>query len=223
MSDLRSGHRQRMIKRFLTNSDNFTKTDLIEIMLFLAINRRDVKELAINLNNKFPSLLSLLSTDNSSLLSIDGIGEKTVSIIKLIYALIEFILKEKIEKKDIINNFQQLMNYCKIQCAEKNYEELRILYLNSKNYVITDEICSKGTVSVVNVYPREIIKRCLDLSAVSIIMVHNHPSGDPTPSEEDIFVTKNLNEKLQVLKINLYDHIIIGKDNFYSLRQNGNF
>lgn len=223
MKNLRSGHRQRMIKKFLVNADNFSKSDLIEMILFLCIPRKDVKDLALLLNDKFSSILALLSANTDTLLGMEGIGESTAYTIKLIYKLIEQILLEKIEKKDIINNFHQLIEYCKIQCAEKNYEELRIIYLNSKNYIISSEVCSKGTISMVNIYPREIIKRCLELSAVSVILVHNHPSGDPSPSEEDILVTQHLNEKLSVLKITLYDHLIIGKDNFYSLRQNKNF
>jgi DNA repair protein RadC len=214
------GHRSRTIEKFLKNSDNFLNTDLIELMLFLTIPRKDTKILAKLLIQKYNNFLTLFSVSPDELNKIPGLGRNSILFIKLIYELSLRLSLEKLQKKDILSSFSDLIQYCKLKIASKKSEELRIIYLTSKNSIIKDEILFQGTISSVNIYPREVVQKCLENGAAGIILVHNHPSGDPTPSSEDIEITKGLYKILLPIGIALCDHLIIGGSSFISFRQN---
>lgn len=214
------GHRKRLIKKFLTHSENFNKSDILEIILFLTIPRKDTKTIAKNLDNIYPDLLSLCSAETEELQRINGLGENSILFIKLIYELALRISQEKLQKKDCLNCFNDLINYCKLNLGTKKHEELRVIFLTVKNTIIKDELLFKGTLSAVNVYPREIVKKSLDLGAAKLILVHNHPSGDPSPSSEDVELTKNIQKILKNINIELLDHLVIGGSSFISFRTN---
>lgn len=215
------GHRSRLIRKFLDNSSNFSKTEIIELILFIAIPRKDTKPLAKKLIKSYNnSLLDLFSSSEEKLLNIDGIGSNTILMLRLIYKLSIELSVEKIQQKDILKSFTELIEYCRLQMSNKKSEELRVIFLNAKNYIIKDEILFNGTINSVSVHPREILKRCLDLGSTSIVLVHNHPSGDPAPSNEDIELTKNIFTILKQIDIILIDHIIISGNNFVSFKHN---
>lgn len=211
------GHRQRACNKLLNNGVNsLCDYEIVELLLFLIFKRKDVKPLAKTLIEKFRTIDRILNAPETELQNINGIGKSAITAIKIVNSVVIAALKSKIIKKNSLNCFEDVINYCKLNMKYLVSEELRILYLNTINEILDDEVLQKGDIDSVNVYPRAITKRSLDLGAKGIILVHNHPSGDPTPSANDIYMTRVIKKALMIFDIKLQDHIIIGGDRFIS-------
>jgi DNA repair protein RadC len=216
------GHRSRLRERFLQGGDNaIADYELLEMVLFAAKPRGDVKPLAKKLLKKFGSISGVIQANANELKAIEGVGDAVVSSLKIIETCCKHLLKEQIHARPIINSWTSLLDYCRLNMGELKIEQFRVLFLNSKNMLIIDEVMQTGTIDQTAVYPREILKRALELSAASLILVHNHPSGDPTPSKSDIDLTKQIAEAAGALNIKLFEHLIIAKNKHYSFKAHG--
>ncbi len=217
-----TGHRQRLRDRFVSSgADALQDYELLELLLFMTIPRRDVKELAKNLLTAFGSLPELMSASHLELTKIDGVSENTATAIKAVTAISERMIKQEIMQKPVLNNWTRLMDYCQMSMAHEKREHFRILFLNKKNELIADEIQGSGTVDHTPAYPREIVKRSLEHGATAIILMHNHPSGDPTPSQADIDMTNSIIAAAKPFEITIHDHIIIARNGQTSFRNEG--
>ncbi|ODT78774.1 MAG: hypothetical protein ABS76_23005 [Pelagibacterium sp. SCN 64-44] len=219
-SDDRTGHRQRVRERFLRiGGDALEDYELLELALQLAIPRRDTKALAKSLLREFGSFSAVFNASQSRLEKVDGLGPTSVAHIKVIQAVAARFGRDRIDsEKPILSSWSQLIDYCRSQMAFEAIEQFRILFLDKKNRLIADEVQQTGTVDHTPVYPREVIRRTLELSATAIILVHNHPSGDPSPSSADVRMTREIADIAKPLGIVLHDHIIIGRAGHSSLR-----
>ncbi len=216
------GHRERLRKKLLECSgDVFADYELLELLLTIAIPRRDVKPLAKELLNKFSTFAGVINAPQSELLKINGIGETTTAMFKIIKLSMTKALKDKVQEGSVISNWQELINYCQLNIGNKQTEEFHVLYLDTKCQLIKDETHSTGTINSSSVYPREILKRVLDNGASSIIIVHNHPTGDTSPSNADINITRKIKESLKTIDVPLHDHLIVGKGNYFSFKSLG--
>ena len=216
------GHRDRLRDRFLVGgADALPDYELLELTLFMAIPRRDVKPLAKELIAQFGNLAGVLNASVTELETIDGLSGNTVTALKVIQASAFRMLKQDVIKKPILNSWARLMDYCAATMAHEKKEHFRILFLNKKNELIADEIQQSGTVDHTPVYPREIMKRALELSATAIILCHNHPSGDPSPSRMDIEMTQAIIAAGEPFDIKIHDHIIVSKNGTASFRNRG--
>lgn len=213
------GHRQRAREKLLKfGADSLRDYEIVELMLFLIFKRKDVKPLAKRLIERFKTVDKILSAPLTELTKIEGIGQTSAEAIKIINGIFVAAIKSRLIKKKHINCFEDVINYCKVNMKNLIAEELRVIFLNSINEIIADEVMQKGDINAVKIYPRMIARRCLELGANGIILIHNHPSGDPTPSREDIFTTKQISKALSVFEMFLQDHIIIGGDRFVSFK-----
>ncbi len=220
--DHKSGHRSRLRSRLLNmGGDNLADYELIEYLLTLSIPRRDTKPLAKELIAHHGSLAGLLAADAVSLARFPGMGETSVAALKIVQAAALRMLSEPVREMPIIASWQSLLDYLRADMAHLTIERVRVLYINSKNRLIRDDIASEGSIDEAAIYTREIIKRAIDLGATSIILVHNHPSGDSSPSRQDIRMTHDIAEVAKRLNINVHDHVIIGKDGIFSMRSSG--
>ena len=216
------GHRQRLRDRFTDCGPSAVPDyELLELILFRAIPRIDVKPLALTLMAHFGDLNRVLSAAPSVLSKIKGCGPRVISELKLIEATAHRMARAKVMQRCVISSWDAVIDYCHTVMAHRDTEQFRILFLDTKNVLIADEEQARGTVDHVPVYPREVIKRALELNAASIILVHNHPSGDPTPSESDIAMTRQIDNAAKALSITVHDHIIIGKSREASFREWG--
>ena len=214
-----NGHRQRVINKLKQNGfEQFEEYEIVELMLFLVFKRKDTKLIAKMLLEKFKNINNILNARDEELMEINGIGKSTCNAFKIINSIIKFSLKSRIINKNIIGCFNDVINYIKLNMQNLSSEEVRILLLNSKNVIIDDIIMQKGSIDFVEVYPQEILKHCINKGAKSIILVHNHPSGDPTPSTNDIYITNKIKEATCIFNITLFDHIIIGDNKYISFR-----
>ncbi|MEE9545159.1 MAG: DNA repair protein RadC [Rhodospirillales bacterium] len=217
-----AGHRQRLRQRFLkSGSDALPDYELLEVLLFMANTRRDVKPLAKSLLARFGTLAEVISADPAALREIKGIGDAAIIAFKVAQAAALRLARAEVMKKPVLSSWQALMDYCRASMAYETIERFRILYLNRKNVLIADEVQQKGTVDHTPVYPREVVKRALELGATALIMVHNHPSGDPAPSQADIDMTKEIKEAGEKLSIVLHDHLIVSKGGINSFKEMG--
>lgn len=217
-----AGHRQRLRERFVhSGSDALQDYELLELLLFMAIPRRDVKPLAKTLLQRFGSLSEVMSASHSALTQTDGISENTATAIKTVAALTARSMKQELMQKPVLNNWTRLMDYCHMSMAHETKEHFRILFLNKKNELIADEIQGSGTVDHTPAYPREIMKRSLELGATALILMHNHPSGDPKPSRADIDMTNAIIAAAQPFNIVIHDHVIIARHGYTSFRNEG--
>ncbi len=207
------GHRDRLRERFAaSNGDDLPDYELLELLLFQIIPRRDVKPLAKQMIARFGSFAETLAAPTEQLQDFAGMGETSALAVKAIYAAAKRMGKQQILNKTILNHQQGVLDYCRAAMAYEAKEQFRILFLNNKNILIADEVQQVGTVNHTPVYPREVVKRALELSATAIILVYNHPSGDPTPSRDDIEMTKKLREAGKPLGVAIHDHIIMAKN-----------
>lgn len=214
------GHRARLRERFKTSGDSaLADYELLELLLFRAIPRRDTKPLAKQLLKKFGSFAGVLNAPEAQLLEMKGVGEAVVTELKLVKAVALRLMQKELIKKEVINSWSDLVNYVSAAMAHERREQFRIIFLDKRNQIITDEIQSEGTIDHTPVYTREVVKRALDVGAASLILVHNHPSGDPTPSRADVKMTREIINALASLSIKVHDHIIVGRDGYASLRQ----
>jgi DNA repair protein RadC len=216
------GHRQRLKDRFMRDAGaSLPDYEMLELVLFLAKPRAEVKPLAKALITRFGSFADVISADAKELVAVKGVGENTAVALKTIRAAAIRLAREQVMNQPVITSWQKLLDYCRASLAFAKTEEFRVLFLDRKNVLIADEMQQTGTVDHTPVYPREVVKRALDLGASAIIMVHNHPSGDPTPSKGDIEMTKEVREACEKLGISLHDHLIIGKSGHASFKSLG--
>lgn len=217
-----TGHRARLRKRlFEGGGEALLDHEVIEYLLGLAIPRRDTKPLAKKLLHEFGGISGLLTADGESIARNGGVSEGTVAALKIVQAATLRMLSDPIRNQPILSNWQALLDYLRIDMASLTIERVRVLHLNARNMLIRDEVMSEGSIDQAAVYVREVIRRALDLGSAAIILVHNHPSGDPAPSRADIQLTKDIAEAGRKLGIVVHDHIIIGSDKHTSLRASG--
>ncbi len=213
------GHRERLRERFRkAGAEALADYELLELILFRAMPRRDVKPLAKALIARFGSFAEVVSARPERLAEIDGLGDAAIVEIRIIEAAARRLAKSSIEKRPSMSSFTAVIDYCRTAMAFLDREEFRILFLDKKNFLIADEVQGVGTVDHAPVYPREIMRRALELSASALILVHNHPSGDPEPSTEDIHMTHQIIAVGKTLKVAVHDHLIIGKHGHASLK-----
>lgn len=213
------GHRERLRDRFMTaGADALADYEMLELILFRAIPRRDVKPLAKALLARFGSFAEVVSARPERLKEVDGINEATIVEIKIVQATAQRFAKSAMEKRRSLTSFAAVLDYCRTAMAFLEREEFRILFLDKKNALIADEVQSAGTVDHAPVYPREVMRRALELNATAMILVHNHPSGDPSPSGADIQLTQELVGLGKSLNVLVHDHLIIGRDGFTSFK-----
>ncbi len=218
------GHRARLRDRLLTvGGDALSEHELIEYLLALALPRRDTKPLAKALLRDFGGIGPLVSADPESLLRVPGMGETTTAAIKIVQACVLRILYGKVDERPILGNWQGLLDYLRADMAHRINERVRVLHLDSRNHLIRDEVMSDGSIDQSAIYVREVIRRALDLGSAAIILVHNHPSGDSTPSKQDIAITRDIADACKRLGIALHDHIIIARNDHVSLKSLGLF
>jgi DNA repair protein RadC len=213
------GHRNRLRARFLeAGPDALADYELLELVLFRALPRGDVKPLAKALIAKFGSFAEVVSASSRRLAEIDGVGDATIAELKIVHAAANRLARGEVERRTVLSSWASVLDYCRGVMAFADREQLRILFLDKRNQLIADEEQAKGTVDHTPVYPREVVRRALELSATAIVLVHNHPSGDPTPSHSDIQMTRQLAEVAKPLGIEVHDHIIVGRDGHASLK-----
>ncbi|MFP7672141.1 DNA repair protein RadC [Marivita sp. S0852] len=215
-------HRARLRARFLTGgADPLPDYELLELLLFRSLKNGDVKPTARLLLDMFGDFNSVLAAPIDRLQDVQGVGEKTAFDLKLIEASAHRMTQTKVLKREVISSWSALLDYCRASMAYCDTEQFRIFFLDRKNVLIADEKQATGTVDHVPVYPREIIKRALALNASALILVHNHPSGDPTPSSADITMTQDIVAACDALGITVHDHLIIGKSKETSFKSEG--
>ncbi len=213
------GHRERLRERFRSaGPDALSDYELLEMVLFTAQPRRDMKPLAKALLKKFGSFAEVMHAPEGRLREVDGIGEGSIYQLKLIAAAATRIAKGELKQRRQLSSWSDVIDYCRTSMAFAEKEQFRLLFLDKRNQLIADEVQQTGTIDHTPVYPREVIKRALELSATAIILVHNHPSGDPTPSQADIQMTKSIVNIATPLGIAVHDHIIVGKNGHASLK-----
>jgi DNA repair protein RadC len=216
------GHRARLRERFLDiGGENIPDYELLELILFSSRPRGDVKPLAKRLIKEFGSFAKVMFAEESALRAIDEVGDATIAAIKTIRVAAKRMIKSEIGDQPVIQSWSALMDYCTLAMGNNKIEEFRVLFLNHRHALIADEVMQRGTINHTPVYPREIIKRALELSASAIILLHNHPSGDPTPSKADIDITKKIIEAAETVNITVHDHVIITQTGHYSFKSFG--
>ncbi|MEI6099840.1 MAG: DNA repair protein RadC [Alphaproteobacteria bacterium] len=215
-------HRKRLRARFMDGGATaIPDYELLELVLFRAIPRQDVKPLARLLLDTFGDFNRVISASPARLSAVKGIGDAVIQELKIIEASAQRLMRAKVINRPVLSSWDALVDYCHTAMSHRETEQFRILFLDRKNVLIADEEQAKGTVDHVPVYPREVVKRALELNASALILVHNHPSGDPTPSDADITMTAQVQDAAQVLGITLHDHLIIGKSRELSFRAQG--
>ncbi|MCC2600926.1 RadC family protein [Sphingopyxis yananensis] len=215
------GHRGRLRARLLADPQSLADYELIEYLLALAIPRRDTKPLAKILLREFGSFSQTISADPESLRRIKGMGDGAIAALKIAQATSLTMLRDQFRDQPILSSWDALLDWLRADMGPIERERVRVLYLNSRNMLIRDELVSEGSVDQSAIYIREIVRRALELAAAAIIIVHNHPSGNPEPSRQDINITRDLADAAGKLGITLHDHIIIGGQDFRSLRSMG--
>ncbi|MFD2738356.1 DNA repair protein RadC [Sulfitobacter aestuarii] len=215
-------HRQRLRTRFREGgAQAMPDYELLELVLFRAIPRRDVKPLARALMDQFGDFNRVIAADTARLRDVTGIGDAVITELKVIEAAAQRMARARILQQHVVSNWNALLDYCHIYMAHRETEQFRVLYLDRKNVLIADEVQGRGTVDHVPVYPREVAKRALELNASALILVHNHPSGDPSPSQADISMTEQIKTACDALGLVLHDHLIIGRGRELSFRSQG--
>jgi DNA repair protein RadC len=214
------GHRERLRDRFAgsASGDAFADYELLELLLFRVIPRADTKPIAKALLARFGSLSEVLGAPAARLREVSGVKAAVAFDLKVVAAAAKRMARGEIQGREVLSSWEQVLDYCRAAMAFEEREQFRILFLDKKNALIADEVQQTGTVDHTPVYPREVIRRALELSSTAIILVHNHPSGDPTPSRADIEMTKTIVDTGRQLGIAVHDHIIIGKKGFASMK-----
>lgn len=216
------GHRQRLRDRFLNGGDGSLQDyELLELLLAQAQKRIDTKPIAKALIRKFNGFPGVMAAAPDQLQEVDGVGPAAAVIIKVVQACALRMAQQEVLRREVVGSWKKLLDYLRMTMAEEKTEQFRLLFLDNKNALIADEEQQRGTVNHTPVYPREVVRRALELGASAIILVHNHPSGDPTPSQDDIAMTKEVADAADKLGISVHDHIIIGRKGHASLRSLG--
>ena len=216
------GHRERLRSRFLKGGvDAMPDYELLELTLFAALPRRDTKPLAKALLVRFGSFAEVIAAPRARLMEVKGVGENVANHLKIVEAAAKRLAKTKIMGRAALSSWPALLDYCTAAMARSETEEFRVLFLDRKNMLVADEVLNRGTVDHAPVYPREIVKRALELNASAIILVHNHPSGDPAPSKADIAMTREVAIAAKALGITIHDHLVIGRGGHASFKSLG--
>jgi len=217
-----TGHRDRLRQRFRKGgADALPDYELLELLLFRAIPRRDTKPLAKELLKQFGSYVEVISAPEERLAMVPGMGEAAITELKIVRAAALRLMQGQVRERSILNTWTDVIGYCRAAMAFEAKEQFRILFLDKRNHLIADEVQQRGTIDHTPVYVREVVKRALELSATAIVLVHNHPSGDPTPSRADIDMTRTIMLTAKPLGILVHDHLIIGKDGHTSFKSKG--
>ena len=216
------GHRARLRERFLAaGPESIADYEMLELVLFRAIPQRDVKPIAKQLLEEFGDFNRVISAPPARLELVPGIGRAVICELKIVEAAAHRLARARVINRQVLSSWSALMEYCKTTMAHRDTEQFRILFLDRKNVLIADEEQAKGTVDHVPVYPREVVKRALQLNASALILVHNHPSGDPTPSQADIDMTRQIERAAGSVGVVVHDHVIVGKERDTSFRSEG--
>ncbi|PIR32161.1 MAG: hypothetical protein COV36_04905 [Alphaproteobacteria bacterium CG11_big_fil_rev_8_21_14_0_20_44_7] len=215
------GHRKRLRERFLQNPKSLPDYEMLELLLFPSSPRRDVKPLAKKLLSKFGSFAKVISADYDELAKIEGMNDSAIASLKSIKEGVSRFLLHEAKQMPVLNSWIKLLDYCRTEMGHLKKEQFRILFLNSKNMLIEDEVQQEGTINHTMAYPREILKRALEISASSIILLHNHPSGDASPSKADIELTGQIVSAAKPLGVKVHDHLIITEGEHFSFKSNG--
>ena len=216
------GHRARMRARLLTaGPDAVADHELLEMVLFLALPRRDTKPIARALLSRFGSFAASISAPLPDLRAVEGLGDAGAAALKLVQAGAHRLVRAEVRQNPVLADWPRLMDYLGALLSREPTEQFRVLFLDARNRLIADEAQGRGTVNHTPVYPREVVKRALELHAAAIILVHNHPSGDPAPSRDDVTMTKAIARAAEALSVALHDHVIIGNGKWFSFRQQG--
>lgn len=214
-----TGHRDRLRQRFLTaGPDGLADYELLELLLFAAIPRRDVKPLAKQLLDQFGGFAGVLAADPVQLEQRGGLRPASIVALKAVQAAAERMLRQQVRDNPVLSSWDQLMAYLRLAMQDQAIEQVRLLCLDKKNHLIADEVMQQGTVDQTPIYPREVVKRVLELGATAVILVHNHPSGDPSPSDADIAMTRQIASALSSIDVVIHDHVIIGRAGQTSFR-----
>jgi DNA repair protein RadC len=217
------GHRERLRERALKSLDAVPDYELLELFLFRTFPRGDIKPMAKALLTRFGSLGAITTASVEDLRTVPGVGEQAALDLKLLGEVTLRVGRETIRKRTVIGSWSALLAYVKVALANEPREQFRVLFLDNKNQLILDEIQNRGTVDHAPVYAREVMRRALELSASSVILVHNHPSGDPTPSGADITMTREVVDAGRALKISVHDHLVVGREGVASFKALGLF
>lgn len=216
------GHRDRMRRKLLASgADALLDHELLEMVLFLALPRQDTKPLAKALIARFGSFAAAIAARPEDLRQVDGSGPAVIAALKTVQGAALRLLRAEVKDHPVLNNWQRLTDYLSATLSREPTEQFRVLFLDAKNRLIADEPQARGTVNHTPVYPREVAKRCLDLQATAIILVHNHPSGDPTPSRADIEMTAEVKAACATLGVAVHDHLVVGNGRLLSFRREG--
>jgi len=213
------GHRARMRQRLLrAGPDALADHEMLEMILFIALPRRDTKPIARALLGRFRDFGGVLGAPEAELRQIDGIGEAGAATIKLVQAAALRMMRHEAAAQPVLSNWERLTAYLTAAMGEERTEQFRVLFLDGRNKLIADEIQGIGTINHAPAYPREVVRRCLELHASAVILAHNHPSGEPQPSREDVAITREIEKAAALMGIAVHDHIVIGRGKFLSLR-----
>jgi DNA repair protein RadC len=216
------GHRQRLRQRFLTAGPAaLADYELLELILCPAVPRQDTKPLAKALIDRFGGFAGVVNAEPTELMAVSGMAEVTTVAVKAVQAALQRVLRAEAAERPVLSSWDKLLDYCRATMAHARIEEFRLLFLDRKNALIADEVQQTGTVDHTPVYPREVVKRALELGASALIMVHNHPSGDPTPSKADVEMTRAVAKAAATLGVEVHDHLIIGRNGHSSFRSLG--
>jgi len=216
------GHRQRLRQRFASaGADALSDYELLELLLFSAQPRGDVKPLAKRLLKHFGTISAVLGSEPKMIAEVDGAGDAAVHALKLVQAIFLRTLRDEVMEKHVLGSWDAVLQYCDASMSHLKTEQFRILFLDTRNKLIADEVQQFGTINHVALYPREVIKRALDVGASAIILVHNHPSGDPKPSRADIEMTREVVDAGEPLGVSVHDHLIIGENGHVSFKSLG--
>jgi len=216
-----AGHRARLRGRLLADPEGLLDHELVEYLLALAIPRRDTKPLAKALLREFGGIGGLMAADAAALQRVDGMGDTAAAAVRIAQATAIRMIRAQVAARPVLANWQALLDYLRADMAHDGIERFRVLHLNTRNMLIRDEVMHRGTVDQAAVYVREVIRRAIDLGSAAIILVHNHPSGDPAPSRADIDVTRTIAEAGKRLGTAVHDHLIIGTGGHVSMRAQG--
>ena len=220
-NNVHAGHRQRARERFLNNPDAISDYDLLELILFLIIPRTDTKQLAKKLIDRYKTLKNLCNVSTVELNNNGVNGEAFKYIMELVSVIQKRILQQKINDETTINNFKSLVEYCQTSLARQQEEQFRILFFDSKNTLLEDIVFGFGNISTVSVPCREILKKCIEIKANSVVMYHNHPNQNVLPSQDDIDTTNKIIETLSIIDVDVADHLIVSGDKYFSFKQEG--
>jgi len=213
------GHRKRLRERFReAGAEALSDYELLELVLFRALPRRDVKPIAKDLIATFGSFPEVISAPTTRLAEVAGMGAVAITELKIVHASAMRLTRGQVRKRPVLSSWSSVIDYCRTTMAFAEKEQFRVLFLDKRNQLIVDELQQTGTIDHTPVYPREVVKRALELSATALMLVHNHPSGDPTPSHADIEMTRTIVEVAKPLGIAVHDHIIVGRDGHTSFK-----